>query len=495
LLEQNPEPDIVIVTEVKPKKVRYKIQPVELNMEGYASFSSDFEQEGSRGIMVYVRLSLIADQKYIGTQYNEAVFVEVKGDSKRENVNIAAIYRSPNSSEKNDALLCELVDEFCKAGGKKILVGDFNYGQIIWRNKYANTADAKAAVFVDCIRRNGLIQHVNRPTRYRESQEAHILDLIISDDEYIDNITHMSPLGKSDHVVLKFECEAEYGEMQVGHKLNLNKGNYDGLREFVQECWNEDKLECCEDTEQLWAKIKGALEEGIKKYVPKVTNWRKKSSWTHPVNAGLRSMIRRKHRLWNRMRETENEEIKSKYKIQNNKVREASRIYEKRVQKEVSEQCKGNPKKIWRYVKSKTTTISKVPDLKSRDPTGMEVMVSDDEKKADLLADQFSKVFTVETDDVPQMEDKHCKVKMEGLTITEEDVLKKLEKIQVNKSPGPDQIYPRVLMEVREQLVKPLTALFNKSIKTGQLPEDWLSADITALYKKGVKMMLAITGR
>ena len=42
-------------------------------------------------------------------------------------------------------------------------------------------------------------------------------------------------------------------------------------------------------------------------------------------------------------------------------------------------------------------------------------------------------------------------------------------------------------MEVREQLVKPLTTLFNKSIKTGQPPKEWLSADITAIYKKGCK--------
>ena len=31
------------------------------------------------------------------------------------------------------------------------------------------------------------------------------------------------------------------------------------------------------------------------------------------------------------------------------------------------------------------------------------------------------------------------------------------------------------------------TTLFNKSIKTGQLPKDWLSADITAIHKKGCK--------
>ena len=51
-------------------------------------------------------------------------------------------------------------------------------------------------------------------------------------------------------------------------------------------------------------------------------------------------------------------------------------------------------------------------------------------------------------------------------------VLKKLKKINPNKSPGPDILHPRVIYEVKEVIAYPVTLLINKSLSSGQLPED-----------------------
>ena len=40
------------------------------------------------------------------------------------------------------------------------------------------------------------------PTRVRGQNEPHVLDLVLTDDEIIDDIEYLSPLGKSDHAVL-----------------------------------------------------------------------------------------------------------------------------------------------------------------------------------------------------------------------------------------------------------------------------------------------------
>ena len=42
-----------------------------------------------------------------------------------------------------------------------------------------------------------------------------------------------------------------------------------------------------------------------------------------------------------------------------------------------------------------------------------------------------------------------------------------------------------MLFEVREVIAQPLKTLFSRSIDTGEIPDDWLKADIVALYKKG----------
>jgi len=57
----------------------------------------------------------------------------------------------------------------------------------------------------------------------------------------------------------------------------------------------------------------------------------------------------------------------------------------------------------------------------------------------------------------------------------------------VNKCPGLDDIHPKLLVELRIELVKPLVKLFNFSIKNGEVPLQWREAGIVPLFKKGNK--------
>jgi hypothetical protein len=49
------------------------------------------------------------------------------------------------------------------------------------------------------------------------------------------------------------------------------------------------------------------------------------------------------------------------------------------------------------------------------------------------------------------------------------------------KSPGPDQVHPKVLYELTDIIDKPLCTIFNSSFKTGTVPEGWRIGQITAL--------------
>ena len=52
-----------------------------------------------------------------------------------------------------------------------------------------------------------LFQHVVQPTRQRGSDMPHTLDLIITSDNFLTDIEYLSPLGMSDHSVLKFSLQ------------------------------------------------------------------------------------------------------------------------------------------------------------------------------------------------------------------------------------------------------------------------------------------------
>ena len=53
------------------------------------------------------------------------------------------------------------------------------------------------------------------------------------------------------------------------------------------------------------------------------------------------------------------------------------------------------------------------------------------------------------------------------------------------KASGPDMIPARLLKECSEELSPLLTIIFNKSLWTGTVPDDWKSANVSAIFKKG----------
>jgi len=73
------------------------------------------------------------------------------------------------------------------------------------------------------------------------------------------------------------------------------------------------------------------------------------------------------------------------------------------------------------------------------------------------------------------------------LSVKEELVCELLQELDPYKSMGPDIIHPRVLTELADIIVRPLSIIFEKSWRSGDIPEDWKKANVTHIYKKGLK--------
>ena len=59
--------------------------------------------------------------------------------------------------------------------------------------------------------------------------------------------------------------------------------------------------------------------------------------------------------------------------------------------------------------------------------------------------------------------------------------------LDCHKSMGPDGLHPRVLRELAGVIDKPLSAIYQRSWLSGEVPEDWRLANVTPIYKKGRK--------
>ena len=132
---------------------------------------------------------------------------------------------------------------------------------------------------------------------------------------------------------------------------------------------------------------------------------------------------------------------------------------------------------FWRYIRSQKQDNVGISPLKDRGK-----LRTDSMEKAEILSNQFKSVFTQEDNTViPHLHGPNYPT-ISILEVTPIGVTKLLNGINPKKAQGPDEIPCRILRELDKELTPALTAIFNKSLKTGELPLVW---NETIFYKKG----------
>ena len=55
-------------------------------------------------------------------------------------------------------------------------------------------------------------------------------------------------------------------------------------------------------------------------------------------------------------------------------------------------------------------------------------------------------------------------------------------------APRPDSFRPIIYLELTKELALPLLIIYKKSLLTGEVPNQWKHANVTAILKKGKKL-------
>ena len=147
-----------------------------------------------------------------------------------------------------------------------------------------------------------------------------------------------------------------------------------------------------------------------------------------------------------------------------------------------------NTKKFWTYIKHRKKDNSTIPGLKVKG-----CLFTDPKQTADIRNRQFQSVFSDHTKISEQefREEQIMKTKpskaANDIYIVNYGVQKLLEQLNPHKASGPDGIKGTIVKELAKEIAPILTIIFNISYDTGTIPEQWKTAIVQPVYKKGSK--------
>ncbi|GAB0176922.1 mitochondrial enolase superfamily member 1 [Grus japonensis] len=139
-------------------------------------------------------------------------------------------------------------------------------------------------------------------------------------------------------------------------------------------------------------------------------------------------------------------------------------------------------KGFFRYLNNKQKQKDNIGPLLNRSE-----LVTSNAEKAEVLNTFFTSVFTSTVGPLALAIKIQVDANMDPLSVKEELVCKLLQELDPYKSMGPNNIHPSVLRELADITARLLSIIFEKSWRLGDIPEDWKKANVTPIYKKGLK--------
>jgi hypothetical protein len=429
------------------------------------------------GIILYIKENLgpVEITKPL-IQNVDVLFVQLK-NNQGNNVTISLVYRPPAQPVHIDGEIYKQISELCDINDA-VIFGDFNLSISRWGepNNLHNGHDLYTN-----LQESSLTQFVQSPTR-----NNNILDLVLATkDDLIDNLIVGDVFSNSDHRIITFTINFISDERAISAEKipDFRKANFEQFRALMDQIeWNVCRN--MSDINDKWTFFTNAYQKATDKCIPMknrhTTNKIKPKWWSKQIA----DCLKEKKNAHNRFTVTNNADERTKFINLRRKAKQLIRQSKKSMESHIASQSKTNPKEFYSYIRQKRVLTSSIGPLINVN----DQITGDDEKMSTILNHFFASVFTSEDlSDIPVPSAVHVDNDLTSIKVTEGQVLNCIENLKVNKTPGPDKISPRVLKEAKNSFVKPLTDLFNISLQTGTLPDQWKQANVTPIFKKGSK--------
>ena len=457
-------------------------------IDGYTCVRRDRNRQGG-GVCAYIRHDLRFTNRTDIDNGVEAIWLDFHlPRSKPFTVCIA--YRPPSSRDFYQKLgLC--LSKYSEQS-EIIILGDLN-------------ADVQSVIpvpsrkdFDELCDDFNFTQLIEEPTRVTSTSST-CIDLILAKDPTRISRTEVIKIGISDHFLISCErtnTVQSDKSRQVGHNTltvrSLACYSPAALIQGLERVdWNCVFLST--NVNNAWANFCTCFKTVLESVAPFKTIRVKKNNppW---FSSDIRMEISERDRLLRKSLSSNDENDRIAFRAQRALVQDIVKnakqdFYRNKIKSESNQ-----PKKLWNTLRTlgATTSGSKGPvqyNLKIGDQ-----FIQDDASVADIFNEHFCNISKKLTEDMPESASdtsfyeyyNNLGVARDSFSLSaiERDVvLKHLKSINISKATGLDGIPGRFLRDAAEVVAAPLTHIFNLSLSSSIVPDDFKLAKVTPLYK------------
>lgn len=391
-------------------------------------------------------------------------------------------YRAPDSDIESfvtnfNCTLTKLYSSF-----KHIIVlGDFNFPNIkgCFDSVFCNISEKEQA-FCDTANSFFLKQVNSIPSRVKNEN---ILDLIFSTmSDKLNDVIVSDEDFHTDHRLLEFSVNVKTQHLKKESRFvyNFKAANFDNIRNDLNHT-NFDDIYHADNVNSSWTKFVDIFKHVLDTHIPKVRI--KDASAPAWIDAEIRHHQNKKASAWRRAKKSDLPHHWATFRKLRNRLKNLISSKFNNYIDSLGATVANNPKRFWSFFKAKTK-IRSLPKVISWDNT----TATSAKDKATLFNNYFFSVFTQ-----PKICPHLPKIpivqlpSLGNMQVAEDNVLDILCNLNVSKAYGPDGISPRVLKECAIQIASPLCHIFNLSLKSGVIPDEWLKANVVPVFKKGDK--------